>query len=138
MTYKLSDGRLLLKSSHSAALPPSESLTRLRFTSVVSGSGVLAIAAKQPRGDRGQKMSAAARGEEADFFRRQRHEVLIGGRHILEWIAAQHLLDALLRRVRIVNEINFRLRRGIAGKGVVQQDDRASRDSAVFAGRSPP
>ena len=40
-----SDGWLKLNSSHSAALPPSESLTRLRFTSVVSGSGVWAIAA---------------------------------------------------------------------------------------------
>ena len=35
----------MLNSSHSAALPPSESLTRLRLTSVVSGSGVWAIAA---------------------------------------------------------------------------------------------
>ena len=44
-TYRCSVGGLKLNSSHSTPLPPSESLTLLRLTSVKSGSGVSAIAA---------------------------------------------------------------------------------------------
>src|SRR5688572_13850109 len=43
-TYSCSDGGLKLNSSHSTPLPPSESLTLLRLTSVASGSGVAAMA----------------------------------------------------------------------------------------------
>src|SRR5688572_32459486 len=43
-TYSCSEGGLKLNSSHNTPLPPSESLTLLRLTSVASGSAVCAMA----------------------------------------------------------------------------------------------
>ena len=77
-TYKCSVGGLKLNSSHSTPLPPSESLTLLRLTSVKSGSGVAAMACKQLRRDGRQKMPAAAGREKADLLGRQFHQVLVG------------------------------------------------------------
>ena len=109
-TYSRSDGGLKLNSSHSTPLPPSESLTLLRFTSVASGSGVAAMAFKQPRGDRGQKMPAAASREEANLLLRQRHQVLIRLRDVAERVAAEHLGNPRRRRIGVEHQIDLRLR----------------------------
>ena len=76
---------------------------------------------QQPRGDRGQKMPAAARREKANLLGRQGHQVLVGRVDVFERIAAEHLLDSLRRRIGIVHQVDFRLDRAVAGKRVVQQ-----------------
>ena len=56
------------------------------------GLGRLGDGRQQARRDRGQEMAAAARGEEANLFGRQRHQVFVGGRDVFERVAAEHLL----------------------------------------------
>ena len=66
-------------------------------------------------------MAAAARREEANLLVRQRHQVLVGGRDVCERVAAEHFLNALGRRVGIVDQVDFRLGGSVAGEGVVEQ-----------------
>ena len=77
-TYSRSDGGLKLNSSHSTPLPPSESLTLLRFTSVASGSGVAAIAFSSRGAIAARKCRQRRVDRKRIFSRRQRHQVLIG------------------------------------------------------------
>ena len=104
-------GGLKLNSSQSTPLPPSESLTLSRFTSVESGSGVAAMALSKLRGDGGQEVPAAARGEEADLLLAQRHQVAVGLLHVAEAVLAQHLDDLLLGRVGVEHQVDLGLGR---------------------------
>ena len=65
-TYNRNDGGLKLNSSHNTPLPPSESLTLLRFTSVASGSGVAVI--KQAGARRWQPKNAGSGASKESGF----------------------------------------------------------------------
>ena len=64
---------------------------------------------QQLRGDGGQKVPAAARGEETDLLLAQRHQVAIGLLHVAEAVLAQHLGDPLRRRIGIEHQVRLGL-----------------------------
>ena len=66
-------------------------------------------------------MPAAASGKKANFFRRQRHKVLVGSLNVFKRVAAENLLNTIRRRIRVVHQVNFRLGGTIAGEGIMQQ-----------------
>ena len=58
------------------------------------GLGRLGDRGQQPRRDRRQEVAAAARREEANLLGRQRHQVLVRGRNVVERIAAEHFAES--------------------------------------------
>ena len=76
---------------------------------------------EQVGGDGGQEMAAAPRGEERHAFGRQRHQVVVGARHIAKTIPLQALLDRLGAGRRVQDQVGFGGGRRILAKGVVQQ-----------------
>ena len=88
---------------------------------------------EQIGGDRRQKVTATARGKEADFLFRQGHEVLIGLLHVAEAVLAEHLFDQFRLWIGIEHQVGLGLG-VILAKGVVQQ---VVEDLAVERGLLP-